>query len=58
MERESWWVRCRSTSVPYNRNLQEDKEPLFDSIKQVLMGLAAMNGAYRLMTFRAAAADD
>jgi argininosuccinate lyase len=55
-------VMLKGLPLSYNRDLQEDKEPLFDSVKQVLLVLAAMNGAYQSMTFRvdvaAAAADD
>jgi argininosuccinate lyase len=55
-------VTLKGLPLSYNRDLQEDKEPLFDSVKQILLVLAAMNGAYRAMTFRvdvaAAAADD
>jgi argininosuccinate lyase len=55
-------VTLKGLPLSYNRDLQEDKEPLFDSVKQVLLVLAAMTGAYRSMTFRAdvaaLAADD
>ena len=55
-------VTLKGLPLSYNRDLQEDKEPLFDSVKQVLLILAAMNGAYGSMTFNAdtaaAAADD
>ena len=55
-------VTLKGLPLSYNRDLQEDKEPLFDSVRQVLLVLAAMNGAYRSMTFHvdvaAAAADD
>jgi len=55
-------VTLKGLPLSYNRDLQEDKEPLFDSVRQVLLVLAAMNGAYQSMTFRAevaaAAADD
>ncbi len=30
--------------LAYNRDLQEDKEPLFDAIDQILLALGAMNG--------------
>lgn len=30
--------------LSYNRDLQEDKEPLFDSVEQVRLGLAALTG--------------
>ena len=48
--------------LAYNRDLQEDKEPLFDSIRTVLNVGAALAGAYRSITIHvdamAAAADD
>ena len=48
--------------LTYNRDLQEDKEPLFDSVRQVGLVLAALEGAYRSMDFHdneaARAADD
>ncbi len=37
--------------LAYNRDLQEDKEPLFDSVTQILLVLRAMSGAYESMTF-------
>jgi len=47
--------------LAYNRDLQEDKEPLLDSVLQVRLGLRALAGAYATMEFRyeamAAAAD-
>ncbi len=49
-------VTLKGLPLTYNRDLQEDKEPLFDSVKQVTLVLAAMNGAYQSMTFNAAAA--
>lgn len=30
--------------LSYNRDLQEDKEPLFDSVRQMLLGLRALTG--------------
>ncbi len=55
-------VTLKGLPLAYNRDLQEDKEPLFDSVRQVLLVLAAMEGAYRSMTFHrevaALAADD
>jgi argininosuccinate lyase len=55
-------VMLKGLPLAYNRDLQEDKEPLFDSVRQVLMVLAAMSGAYESMTFHAdvaaSAADD
>lgn len=44
-------VTLKGLPLSYNRDLQEDKEPLFDSVRQVLLVLAAMTGAYRSMTF-------
>ncbi len=48
--------------LAYNRDLQEDKEPLFDSLTQVRGALAALAGLLRTATFAedrmAAAADD
>jgi argininosuccinate lyase len=48
--------------LSYNRDLQEDKEPLFDSIRHMRLALAALTGAYSSLEFRvdvagAAAAD-
>jgi argininosuccinate lyase len=37
--------------LAYNRDLQEDKEPLFDAITQVELGLAAMTGLLSTVTF-------
>jgi argininosuccinate lyase len=37
--------------LSYNRDLQEDKEPLFDAVDQVSLALAAMAGLYRTLTF-------
>ena len=48
--------------LAYNRDLQEDKEPLFDSIRTVVNVGTALAGAYRSITINtevmAAAADD
>lgn len=47
--------------LAYNRDLQEDKEPLFDAIDQVQLALVAIGGLLATATFRteamAAAAD-
>jgi len=47
--------------LAYNRDLQEDKEPLFDAVDQVRLALRATAGMYATLTFRrermAAAAD-
>ena len=54
-------VTLKGLPLAYNRDLQEDKEPLFDSIEQVLLALAALAGMVETATFRldrmAAAAD-
>ena len=48
--------------LTYNRDLQEDKEPLFDALDQVTLGLAALTGMLSELSFAtdrmAAAADD
>ncbi len=55
-------VMLKGLPLSYNRDLQEDKEPLFDSVRQILLVLRALSGAYRSMRFHAAvaqaAADD
>jgi argininosuccinate lyase len=55
-------VVLKGLPLAYNRDLQEDKEPLFDSLRQVLLVLRALRGAYGSLTFHdgvaAAAADD
>lgn len=38
--------------LAYNRDLQEDKEPLFDSVDQVRRALIALNGMISTATFR------
>jgi argininosuccinate lyase len=37
--------------LSYNRDLQEDKEPLFDAVDQLSLGLTAMAGLYGTLTF-------
>jgi argininosuccinate lyase len=37
--------------LSYNRDLQEDKEPLFDAVDQLSLGLTAMAGVYGTLTF-------
>jgi argininosuccinate lyase len=37
--------------LSYNRDLQEDKEPLFDAVDQVALALAAMAGMYGSLSF-------
>ncbi|MGC2167720.1 MAG: argininosuccinate lyase [Acidimicrobiales bacterium] len=55
-------VVLKGLPLSYNRDLQEDKEPLFDSIRQILLVLGALAGAYGSLEFHgevaAAAADD
>jgi argininosuccinate lyase len=55
-------VTLKGLPLSYNRDLQEDKEPLFDSVRQILLVLRAMSGAYRSLSFHAdvaaSAADD
>ena len=38
--------------LSYNRDLQEDKEPLFDAVEQVSLGLAAIEGMITTASFR------
>jgi argininosuccinate lyase len=40
--------------LAYNRDLQEDKEPLFDALDQVVSGLAAMTGLIATATWKPA----
>jgi argininosuccinate lyase len=44
-------VTLKGLPLSYNRDLQEDKEPLFDSVRQVSLGLAAMAGMIATATF-------
>ena len=37
--------------LAYNRDLQEDKEPLFDAVDQVVLALAALSGLLQTATF-------
>ncbi|MEZ5180705.1 MAG: argininosuccinate lyase [Acidimicrobiales bacterium] len=39
--------------LTYNRDLQEDKEPLFDAVDQVQLALVALGGLLATATFRA-----
>ncbi len=43
----------KSLPLAYNRDLQEDKEPLFDSIVQIKRALSAMTGMYANLQFDA-----
>lgn len=45
-------VTLKGLPLAYNRDLQEDKEPLFDSFDQVRLGLGAVAGMIRTATFR------
>jgi argininosuccinate lyase len=38
--------------LSYNRDLQEDKEPLFDAVDQMALALSALTGLYATMSFR------
>ena len=55
-------VTLKGLPLAYNRDLQEDKEALFDSVDQLRLGLVAMGGMIDTTTFRtdvmATAADD
>ena len=45
-------VTLKALPLAYNRDLQEDKEPLFDSIDTVKLALAAMTGLLASSTLR------
>jgi argininosuccinate lyase len=55
-------VTLKGLPLAYNRDLQEDKEPLFDSVQTITTVLRALRGAYGSLTFHhltaAQAADD
>jgi argininosuccinate lyase len=38
--------------LSYNRDLQEDKEPLFDAVDQMALALSAMTGLYATLSFQ------
>ena len=38
--------------LAYNRDLQEDKEPLFDTVEQITLALSAVEGMYATLQFR------
>jgi argininosuccinate lyase len=44
-------VTLKGLPLAYNRDLQEDKEPLFDSVDQSRLALAALNGLLTTITF-------
>lgn len=41
----------KSLPLSYNRDLQEDKEPLFDSVRQIQLALSAISGMIATATF-------
>jgi len=45
-------VTLKGLPLAYNRDLQEDKEPLFDSVRQVHLTLAALAGVYATVTWQ------
>jgi len=44
-------VTLKGLPLSYNRDLQEDKEPLFDSVAQTHLALAALGGLMATVTF-------
>jgi len=46
-------VTLKGLPLSYNRDLQEDKEPLFDSVAQTRLALAALTGLMATVTFDA-----
>jgi argininosuccinate lyase len=44
-------VTLKGLPLAYNRDLQEDKEPLFDSVDQVSLALGALNGMIATAVF-------
>jgi argininosuccinate lyase len=44
-------VTLKGLPLAYNRDLQEDKEPLFDSVGQTHLALAALSGLMATVTF-------
>src|SRR4029453_17233254 len=45
-------VTLKGLPLAYNRDLQEDKEPLFDAVDQVRLALGALSGMIASATFR------
>ena len=45
----------KSLPLSYNRDLQEDKEPLFDSLTQITRAVSALSGLYATVVFDTAA---
>ncbi len=46
-------MTLKGLPMAYNRDLQEDKEPLFDSLDQVMLGLVALRGLVDSLDFDA-----
>jgi argininosuccinate lyase len=46
-------VTLKGLPLAYNRDLQEDKEPLFDSVDQTHLALAALSGLLSTVTINA-----
>ncbi|MGQ0744080.1 MAG: argininosuccinate lyase [Acidimicrobiales bacterium] len=46
-------VTLKGLPLAYNRDLQEDKEPLFDSVDQIRLALAALGGLLAASAFNA-----
>ena len=44
-------VTLKGLPLAYNRDLQEDKEPLFDSVDQTRLALAALSGVFATVRF-------
>ncbi|HXN62838.1 MAG TPA: argininosuccinate lyase, partial [Acidimicrobiales bacterium] len=44
-------ITLKGLPLAYNRDLQEDKEPLFDAVVQVLNALVALRGVYDTVTW-------
>ena len=42
---------CKALPLAYDRDLQEDKEPIVDSVNQLLLLLPAMTGLVKTLTF-------
>jgi argininosuccinate lyase len=51
-------VTLKGLPLSYNRDLQEDKEPLFDSVGQIELVLRALTGAYGSLTFHSEIAQE
>jgi argininosuccinate lyase len=44
-------ITLKGLPLAYNRDLQEDKEPLFDSVRQMTRALMALRGVYDTVTW-------